>query len=248
MNDSTSTLLPDWPTRWPKGSFKGAGTWVLAIVLASIFIATFVGTLRSSGAPVRVNPLVLDIAFLLQFVVEGVLVVVVLLALPHVSKLRLTELGFRMPGGATLVVAVFGALAMAIVANGTANLIDHFAHNRHEQDIVEIFRALHDRTAIVIFAAFAIVFAPFAEETFFRVFFFNLGLRYGGFWTGAVVSGALFGLAHGDLYAAVPLALGGVILCYVYVRTRNAYAPMISHALFNALSIAALLFAPSLTR
>ena len=57
------------------------------------------------------------------------------------------------------------------------------------------------------------MFAPFAEETFFRIFFFNLGLRYGGFWGGAVLSGVLFGIAHGDLYAALPLALGGMVLC-----------------------------------
>ncbi|HXO17878.1 MAG TPA: CPBP family intramembrane glutamic endopeptidase, partial [Candidatus Dormibacteraeota bacterium] len=78
--------------------------------------------------------------------------------------------------------------------------------------------------------------------------FFNLGLRYGGFWGGALLSGALFGIVHGDFYAALPLALGGVVLCAVYYWTRNAFAPMISHALFNALSIVMLLVAPQTTR
>ena len=96
-----------------------------------------------------------------------------------------------------------------------------------------------------MFVFFAIVFAPIAEETFFRLFFFNLGMRYGGFWVGAIASGVLFGMAHGDLYAAAPLALGGMILCYVYYRTRNAWASMMTHCLFNAISIAAILFAPA---
>jgi uncharacterized protein len=134
---------------------------------------------------------------------------------------------------------------MALVANGLASLIEQFMHVQHQQDVVELFKGLHDRTAIWVFATFAILFVPFAEETFFRVFFFNLGMRYGGFWTGAIVSGVLFGMAHGDVYAAVPLALGGMILCYVYYRTKNAWASMISHGIFNALSIGALLFAPS---
>ncbi len=51
-----------------------------------------------------------------------------------------------------------------------------------------------------------------------------------------MLSGVLFGIAHGDLYAALPLALGGIVLCAVYYRTRNAFASMISHALFNAFS------------
>ena len=38
------------------------------------------------------------------------------------------------------------------------------------------------------------------------------------------------------------------MLCAVYYRTRNAFASMISHALFNAFSIVALLVAPQATR
>ena len=133
---------------------------------------------------------------------------------------------------------------MVIVANGGASLIDYLAHSQHQQDIIAIFKGLHNSTTIVIFAAFAILFAPFAEETFFRLLFFNLGLRYGGFWAGAILSGVLFGIAHGDIFAALPLALGGVVLCGVYYRTGNIFAPMLSHALFNAVSIVALLFIP----
>jgi membrane protease YdiL (CAAX protease family) len=40
------------------------------------------------------------------------------------------------------------------------------------------------------------------------------------------------------------LALGGIVLCAVYYRTRNIFASMLSHALFNALSIVALLLMP----
>jgi uncharacterized protein len=189
-----------------------------------------------------------DALIAVQFVLEGVLLAIVLVALPALSKFSLRELGFRRPNASALGTSLVGAVAMVIVANGGASLIDSLAHSRHQQDIVEIFKGLHDPTTIALFAAFAVVFAPFAEETFFRVFFFNLGLRYGGFWGGAVLSGVLFGIAHGDIYAALPLALGGIVLCAVYYRTRNAFAPMISHALFNGLSIVALLVAPGITR
>ena len=59
-----------------------------------------------------------------------------------------------------------------------------------------------------------------------------------------MLSGVLFGIAHGDPYAAIPLALGGIVLCAVYYLSRNAYASMISHALFNSFSIVLLLFFP----
>lgn len=247
MNDSTSAILPVWPTRWPKNSFKGIWTWVLTAFLTVLFIATAVAGLKQ-GPVSSVTPGLFDALIAFQFAIEAALAALILAVLPGISKFSLRELGFRMPNLATLGTALVGALAMIVVSNGSAALIDYFAHSPHQQDIVQIFKTLHDTTAITIFAIFAIVFAPFAEETFFRVFFFNLGLRYGGFWAGAVLSGVFFGIVHGDVYAALPLALGGMVLCGVYYRTRNAYASMISHALFNALSIVTLLVAPNATR
>jgi membrane protease YdiL (CAAX protease family) len=246
VNDSISPISSAWPTRWPKNSFTGLWTWLLAGSIAALFIVAFVAGVKTNRVP-AVSPLEFDALLGVQFALEGILVVLVLAALPFLSKFSLRELGFCVPGAATLGTALAGAVVMAIVANGGASLIEYLAHSQHQQDIVAIFKELHDRTTIVLFALFAIVFAPLAEETLFRVFFFNLGLRYGGFWTGAIVSGVLFGIAHGDLFAALPLALGGIVLCAVYYRTRNAFASMISHALFNGLSIVALLVAPKIT-
>jgi hypothetical protein len=235
--------LPVWPTRWPKDSFKGFWTWLLSGFIALLFIGLFVLSLTSKP-PTNVDPLEFDLLIALQFVLEGVLVAIVIAAMPALSKFSLRELGFRVPTGSNLGIALLGAVAMVVVANGGASLIDYLAHSQHQQDIIQIFKGLHNTTTIAIFAAFAVIFAPFAEETFFRLLFFNLGMRYGGFWGGAILSGVLFGIAHGDLYAAVPLALGGIVLCGVYYRTGNIFASMLSHALFNALSIVALLLIP----
>ena len=250
MNDSTSTISPVWPTRWPKDSFTGPWTWILAVIVASIFVGTFLLGVKQSTSDVSLRglpPVLIYLSLLITFVLEGGVLLVVLLSLPSISKFSLAELGFRRPGRTAVLGGLAGAIAMIVIANGGASLIDYLAHSKHEQDVIELFRGLHDPTAIVVFTLFACVFAPFAEETIFRVFFFNLGLRYGGFWAGAIVSGVLFGLAHGDLFAALPLAVGGMILCYVYFRTRNAYASMISHALFNGFSIVALLVTPGIT-
>jgi membrane protease YdiL (CAAX protease family) len=247
VNDSISAISPAWPTRWPKDSFKSLWTWLLAGFMASLFIATSILSLTVQ-TPKNVSAFDVDILILLQFAFESALVAVVLAALPSLSKFSLRELGFRVPSLATVGIAVIGAIAMIIVANGSASLIGYLAHSQHQQDIVQIFKEIHNRSTIILFAAFAILFVPFAEETLFRIFFFNLGMRYGGFWLGAVISGVLFGMAHGDVYAALPLALGGIILCAVYYRTRNAFASMITHALFNSLSIVLLLVAPKLTQ
>ena len=220
---------------------------MLATAIAAIFLWLFVASVKTRAVPLRsLSPSLIAFALAAQFVFEGGLIAIVLVAMPALSKFSLRELGFRVPTAATLGVAAAGAVAMVIVSNGSASLIEYLAHSQHQQDVVEIFKSLHDRGAIVAFVLFAVVFAPIAEEILFRVFFFNLGMRFGGFWAGAIVSGALFGMAHGDVFAALPLAMGGAILCYVYYRTRNAWASMISHGIFNGLSIAVLILAPNL--
>lgn len=252
MNDSTSTISPAWPTRWPKDSFRNFWSWCIAILLALflalIFVASVVLNELVSRSMRSMPPQELLKQVGLQSVGEVILVAVVLLLMPYLSKFSLRELGFRVPTLQAVGIGVLGAVAMIVIANGGATLIDYLAHSQHEQDVIEVFKGLHDPGAIVLFALFACVVAPFCEEAIFRVFYFNFGLRFGGFWTGAVLSGVLFGLAHGDLYAALPLALGGMILCYVYYRSRNAFASMISHGLFNLVSILALVFTPSLTK
>ena len=247
MNDSTSAISPSWPTRWPKDSFKGPWTWSLAGFIALLFITFFVLNLVVRPPAEHLSSSDTYVLIGIQTIIDYVLVVLVLVALPFISRFSLRELGFRAPTLADVGTAILGAAAMVIVANGTSSLIDYLAHSRHQQSVVEIFAGLHDPTTIAVFAVFAVVAVPFAEETLFRIFYFNLGLRYGGFWGGAVLSAVLFGIAHGDLYAAFPLALGAVILCTVYYRTRNAFASMISHALFNSFSIFALLAMPNVT-
>lgn len=187
-------------------------------------------------------------ALVLQLLIEIGVVAIIFATLPKLSGFSLRELGFTLPTLRNVGTAVAGAIVMAIVVNGSATLIETLMHAKHDQKVVEMFKHVHDPGTLLFFAIFAIVLAPFAEETMFRIFAFNIGLRYRGFWFAAIVSGALFGLAHGDMVAALPLTLGGIVLASVYYRTRNAFSSMITHGLFNSLTVLALIFAPDLAK
>ena len=78
-------------------------------------------------------------------------------------------------------------------------------------------------------ALLAVFVAPVCEEIAFRGFLFGgLRLRMRFLWA-AVVSGALFGLVHGDPIRIVGLAVTGVILAAAYERRRTLVAPMAAH-------------------
>lgn len=252
MNNSISTTSAAWPTNWPANSFRGGPTALLILAaLGAAVVGGVIGVLFFLGAhrPRTMGAQFVVSAIWVQLLVEGAAVIVILAGLPAVSKRSLRELGFYMPRPWQLGIALIGAIAMVIVVEGGASIIQTLTHTKHEQSVVELFKQVVGQPRVMwFFAVFAIVLAPFMEEVIFRIFIFNVGLRWGGFWLGAIISGLCFGAAHTDLFVLVPLALGGIILCAVYYRTGNAFCSMVTHGLFNAVTVFALMFAPQLAQ
>ena len=251
MNNSISTPSAAWPTTWPSNSFKAGPTALVifaALVVGAIVLVAGILWIYAhpgaGGATVPILP-----AIVIQLLLEGAVVALLLAALPRLSGFSLRELGFVTPQLWQVGVALLGAIVMVIVVEGGASLLQSLLHQKHEQQVIELFKQVRSQPNVLcFFAVFAIVLAPFMEEMIFRVFVFNIGLRYGGFWAGAIVSGIAFGLAHADLFVLVPLALGGMVLSYVYFRTRNAFCSMVTHGCFNALTVFALIYAPQLAQ
>jgi membrane protease YdiL (CAAX protease family) len=240
--------------RWPSKAFRFWPTTELVllgigIVLIGLVVATIVLSILHL-LPSLVNPqknLMAVIGAVFVFV-EAPIVVLVIARLPRLTSFSLRELGFVLPTWRTVGIAVLGTVTATLLTAAVGSALQAVTHQHHTQDVVKLFLGLHDRRQVALFALYAIALAPVAEETVFRVFIFNVGLRYGGFWWGAAVSGILFGLAHGSLLDAIPLACVGMVFCGVYYVTRNAFASMISHGLFNALSLVALLFLPQIAQ
>jgi membrane protease YdiL (CAAX protease family) len=83
-----------------------------------------------------------------------------------------------------------------------------------------------------------VVFAPIAEELFFRGIAFNAWLREAGRTWAYVGSAALFAAIHLSLESLLPIFLLGLALAWVYQRTGNLIAPITMHATVNGISVA----------
>jgi hypothetical protein len=102
-------------------------------------------------------------------------------------------------------------------------------------------------------AVFACVFAPVAEEFFFRGFLFGVLRRMrvtvagrdAGTWLAAIITGILFGLAHAGSALSqdlIPLGFLGFVLCLVRWKTRSLYPCIALHSLNNSLALGATQF------
>jgi membrane protease YdiL (CAAX protease family) len=96
----------------------------------------------------------------------------------------------------------------------------------------------------------AVVVAPLAEELFFRGLLLQTIWRYlGHAWLAIALSGLAFGLIHKEQPQDVlPLVTMGIILGYIRVRYRSLTACVVTHALFNARTMALVLLNPEAAR
>ena len=81
------------------------------------------------------------------------------------------------------------------------------------------------------------VFAPFFEEWLCRgIILRGLLTKVKPAWA-IVISAAIFGLIHGNLWQAIPAFIIGAILGYVYYKTGSLKLTMLMHCVNNTLSV-----------
>lgn len=111
-----------------------------------------------------------------------------------------------------------------------------------EQNITESLGADQGTLGLIVAGFMVIVVAPFAEEFFFRGFFFRALRTRFPLLAAAALDGLLFGAVHYNLEGVEgllilpPLAVLGFVFCLVYERTGSLFPVIALHALNNAVA------------
>jgi len=243
-NNSTSVNSPRSPIGLAPSRFPVATTVIAAIcIVPLVFIAGLLafGLTNAVSGPIDPRHIGVVQALTIQFLAELALVPYLFVVMMRLWKRSARDLGFRVPSKLQVLIGTLGGVAMLGIVQGLALIVQSLLHSHHEQQAVQLLKAIRAPGALTLFIVYAVLVAPFVEELTFRVFVFNAATRLAPFWIEALVSGLLFGVAHADAIAFIPLTVGGLLLCFVYVRTQNAWVSMISHALFNGTTSVALL-------
>lgn len=152
-------------------------------------------------------------------------------------RARLADIGlYGILGGILLIIMV---LIMGLV-------LKYFQPDLQPQSIEEMLRSAGQLRDFLVLTATATILAPIAEEIFYRGMVYPLFRKYLGTSWGAVGAGLIFGLAHFDLWRAIPLAIGGAVLCYIYEKTGSILVSMVAHGIWNGIVCILIYFSLSL--
>ncbi len=244
---STSQRSPLSPTRWPTDAFAWPRSLLAFVVIAAAFVlgqileAFTASALGTSRADLLAAHLTWGIA-IGQYASYLPLVAVIVVVLPWLARRSLRDLGVGAISPRIIGTGLAGAVAMYAVTIGAAQLQFAFTHEKPVETALTLFQSSHDQALVIAFGALAAIAAPIAEELVFRGFLFNAILRYTPAWVAAALSGVLFGLSHGSVSAALPLAGAGVVLAYVYYTSGSLTAAMVTHGVFNLVNVLLIAF------
>ena len=95
---------------------------------------------------------------------------------------------------------------------------------------------------VALLPTFAIIglLAPFAEEVFFRGFLLAALASVIGGLRGALVSSAIFSVAHLNVSTLVPIFVMGMLLAWLYLRTGSIWPVFVAHAAQNLIALTVL--------
>lgn len=226
----------------PPERYRGPSVFVLlalALVVGTVLSAPFTAdalALQSGDGELSL----LGSAVILVAAQAGLLIVAYLLVYRPRALAGLPRLPGRDPRGAVFAGLGYGVLAWlgsSVVLVLVTALLSALGQpppvGPAEQAI-----AMLDPWLVVVAI---VVFAPIAEELFFRGIVFNAWLRESGRVPAYVGSAALFALIHLSLASLLPIFLLGLALAWVYERTGTLLAPIVMHATVNGISVAAAL-------
>ena len=126
-------------------------------------------------------------------------------------------------------------VVLATLAVGIA--LEPILHGGEEQGLAPDEWQPEHATAFVVNSAMIVLVAPFVEELFFR----GIGVRaltVFGTMIAIALSGIVFGAVHGVLGALPPLALFGIGLAWIRVRSGSIWPGFIAHAAYNGIGVA----------
>jgi len=158
----------------------------------------------------------------------------------------LRDLGFGRPlQGSTALFAFLVGIGL-FVFSLAFQMAQDTIFGPHPQEVALILATHHGVVAILLDLLSAAILAPLVEETMFRGVLFTALVQRFPVPLAATLSGLAFGIAHLDKWNFLLLGLVGIGLAYVYYRSGNIWACMVTHATFNGLGLTLPLLFPQL--
>ncbi|OYW28636.1 MAG: hypothetical protein B7Z47_05615 [Chthoniobacter sp. 12-60-6] len=199
------------------------------------------GSGGGSGEAASDSSLILSMAFNLIVCVALLLYLFQVRGLNPAELFGLQHLHWRLLGLVVVVFAVVILISVNLVSALSVSWLEKVWTDLQPQETVKAFQESSGIGFKILVIIAAVVIAPLAEETLFRGFVYGVLKRYTDAPFAALSSSLMFAIIHMHVGSLMPLWMLAVLLCLAYEITGCLLVPMLLHAIFNGVSIVAMM-------
>ena len=211
----------------------GDAIWGVSVVAGgSIILALLIYNLAPNAGASR------DLAFsIVIFLVEGMMLLAVLALAILKYKSSWRKLGFRPAEVPRSYLLALGVLLASLASNVIYFVIVTSAGWNFLEPSEVPEEAIGQGVLRVVNFLTIGVWGPFTEEVFFRGFILAALAPRVGVMGAMVATSVLFALGHGSVAVIIPVFVSGLLLAWLYLRTRSLWPCIAAHSAQNILAI-----------
>ncbi len=226
---------------------------VLTLIVAFLLGPMPAAAAAQSGTDPAANSVTIPMPtlFILSMFMQAMLIGMVLAylglhrRLDVVSLFGLRRLSPLKAAGLAVLIIVPTLVALNYISYYAIQLLQYLTSMELKpQTLVEKAPGITDPVARVLMFLALCVGAPLMEELIFRGVLFSVASKFIHPVYAMVASSVFFGVIHNNLLVLIPLTLLGMVLAYVYQRTRSLLVPVMMHSMFNAITFLFLFYGP----
>ena len=136
------------------------------------------------------------------------------------------------------------AVVAAINLAGFPRFLESVFGELDLQEAVRMLAEAKDKNVKIAMVISAVILAPLIEEVIFRGYIYPAMKQLTHTVFAIVFSSLFFSLVHGNVLNSLSLFVVGAALAIVYEKSGSLVAPIALHAVFNGISVCAILFYP----
>ena len=195
-----------------------------------------------SGGAANDSSLIISMAFNLIMCVGLLLYLFQVRSLNPAELFGLENLPWRSLARVVAVFTVIILISVNLLSELSVSWLEDVWPDLQPQETVKAFKESSGFGFKFLVIVAAVVVAPLAEETLFRGFVYGVLKRYTDAPFAALSSSLMFAIIHMHVGSLLPLCMLAVLFCVAYEITGCLLVPMLLHAVFNAVSIVAMMF------
>lgn len=168
---------------------------------------------------------------------EGFLFFTALIVFFKIIRRPLTDLGLVNLTFKNALIGLIGGILLFLSVGLLGNLLVEYLGVPDPQSFALVISGADSSWQLGILLLLGGVIVPLKEELVFRsLVYVPLRKDYGS--TGGIILTALFfAILHFDLVRFLPLLLGGIVLTWLYEKTKSIWPSIIAHGVWNSLMI-----------